>query len=67
MSPDELIDERVSLKQCRIAVDALHSYESKRQEKLQEEELITGKEPNVWLNITVKRIPPGHRMKPVKV
>jgi ribosome biogenesis protein UTP30 len=67
MAVDELIDEHVSLQQCQKAVDALHSYETKRQQELQETELIAGKEPNIWLNVTVKKIPPGHRIKPVKV
>ena len=64
---NELIDEHVSVKQCKLAIEALHTHESKRQAKKEEEELISGKEPNVWLNVTVKKIPPGHRIKPVKV
>ncbi|TFK20411.1 ribosomal protein L1, partial [Coprinopsis marcescibilis] len=67
MATDEIIDQHVSTNQCRLAIDALHSYESKKQEKLEESELISGKEPNIWLNITVKKIPAGHRMKPVKI
>lgn len=63
----ELIDGHVSTKQCRLAIDALHAYESKKQAKIEELELIAGKEPNIWLNVTVKKIPPGHRIKPVKV
>ncbi|KAF6755760.1 ribosomal protein L1p/L10e family-domain-containing protein [Ephemerocybe angulata] len=64
---NELIDEHVSIKQCRLAIDALHAHESKKQAKIDELELISGKEPNIWLNVTVKKIPPGHRIKPVKV
>jgi ribosome biogenesis protein UTP30 len=67
MTKDELIDSRVSLNQCKLAVEALHVHESKKEQKLQESELLPGKEPNVWLNVTVKKIPPGHKFKPVKV
>jgi len=67
MAKDELIDSKVSLKQCRLAVEALHSHESKRLEKLQETELLPGKEQNIWLNVTVKKIPSGHKFKPVKM
>ena len=63
----ELIDDHVSVKQCRLAVEALHAHESKKQEKIEDLELIARKEPNIWLNVTVKKIPPGHRIKPVKV
>ncbi|KAG6919609.1 hypothetical protein DXG01_003473 [Tephrocybe rancida] len=63
----ELIDERVSVKQCKLAVKALHTHETKKQEKLQETELLPGKEPNLWLNVTVKKIPSGHKFKPVKI
>ncbi|TEB22766.1 ribosomal protein L1 [Coprinellus micaceus] len=64
---NELIDDHVSIKQCRLAVEALHAHESKKQEKIEDLELIARKEPNIWLNVTVKKIPPGHRIKPVKV
>lgn len=67
MAKDELIDSKVSLKQCRLAVEALHSHESKRLEKLQETELLPGKEQNIWLNVTVKKIPSGHKFKPIKI
>jgi ribosome biogenesis protein UTP30 len=67
MAKDELIDEHVSVKQCQLAIDALHAHASKRQAKIEEDELLPGKEPHIWLNVTVKKIPPGHRIKPVKV
>ena len=67
MAIDELIDSKVSLKQCRLAVEALHAHQSKRLEKLQETELLPGKEQNIWLNVTVKKIPSGHKFKPVKM
>lgn len=67
MVEDELIDSQVSLIQCKRAVEALHTHALKREQKLQESELLPGKEPNVWLNVTVKKIPPGHKFKPVKM
>lgn len=68
MAPkDELIDERVSLKQCKLAVEALHAHEFKKEQELQESELLPGKEPNIWLNVTVKKMPSGHKMKPAKM
>ncbi|KAF9468667.1 ribosomal protein L1p/L10e family-domain-containing protein, partial [Collybia nuda] len=67
MAKDELIDSHVSLNQCKLAVEALHAHALKREKKLQESELLPGKEPNIWLNVTVKKIPPGHKFKPVKV
>lgn len=67
MVEDELIDSQVSLIQCKQAVEALHTHALKREQKLQESELLPGKEPNVWLNVTVKKIPPGHKFKPVKM
>ncbi|KAF8192176.1 ribosomal protein L1p/L10e family-domain-containing protein [Pholiota molesta] len=64
---DQLIDDHVSLQQCRKAVEALHSHELKKKEKFDEGQLLPGKEQNLWLNVTVKTIPPGHRLKPVKI
>jgi hypothetical protein len=64
---DQLIDDHVSLQQCRKAVEALHSHELKKKEKFDEGQLLPGKEQNLWLNVTVKTIPPGHRLKPVKM
>ena len=67
MAKTELIDSHVSLKQCKKAVEALHSHELKKKEKFEENQLLPAKEQNVWLNVTVKTIPPGHRLKPVKM
>ncbi|KAF4617450.1 hypothetical protein D9613_005717 [Agrocybe pediades] len=63
----ELIDSHVSLAQCKKAVEALHSHELKKKEKFEETQLLPGKEQHVWLNVTVKTIPTGHRLKPVKI
>jgi len=67
MAKGELIDSHVSLAQCKKAVEALHSHELKKKEKFEETQLLPGKEQHIWLNVTVKTIPSGHRLKPVKM
>lgn len=67
ISNDELIDEHVSVKQCQKAVNALLAYELKKDAKRQEKELITAKEPHVWLNVTVKKMAPNAKVKPAKM
>jgi ribosome biogenesis protein UTP30 len=67
VADQRLIDERVSYKQCKLAMEALHAHESKKQQELEEAELLPGKEPNVWLNVTVKKMPSGFKIKPAKM
>lgn len=67
MGKDELIDAHVSLKQCKLAVEALHAHSAKAAEKQRETELLPGKEHNIWLNVTVKKIGSTHKFKPVKM
>jgi len=67
MPKGELVDSRVSLTQVRKAVEALHSHELKKKEKFEENQLLPAKEQNLWLNVTVKVIPSGHKLKPVKM
>lgn len=67
MTQDELIDSHVSLVQCTRAVDALVTHESKAEEARNENELLSGKEQNVWLVVTVKKMAPSHKIKPVKM
>lgn len=67
MATDELIDSHVSLKQCRKAVEALHAHENKKEEAQRDTELLPGKEQNIWLNVTVKKVPSSHSFKPVKM
>ncbi|KAF9499076.1 ribosomal protein L1 [Pleurotus eryngii] len=67
MAQDELIDSHVSLVQCTRAVDALVAHESKAEEARNENELLPGKEQNVWLVVTVKKMAPTHKIKPVKI
>ncbi|KAI0035213.1 ribosomal protein L1p/L10e family-domain-containing protein, partial [Vararia minispora EC-137] len=64
---DTLIDEHVSVHQCKKAVDALLSHALKHQEKSKETELLGGKEQHVWLQLTVKRMHPERKLKPYKI
>jgi hypothetical protein len=64
---DELIDERVSSKQCKLAVDALHQYAEKKAADADEKELLGAKEQHVWLTISVKQISSKRRFKPMKM
>ena len=67
MAGDELVDEHVSLKQSKLAVDALLGHAAKFQEKKAESELLPGKEHNVWLMVTVKQMQPEKKLKPFKM
>ncbi|KAL0954745.1 hypothetical protein HGRIS_003697 [Hohenbuehelia grisea] len=67
MAKDDLIDSHVSTSQCKRAVDALLSFETKREEERTSNELLPGKEPNVWLVVTTKRMQPTYKMKPIKI
>ncbi|KAF9005472.1 ribosomal protein L1p/L10e family-domain-containing protein [Cyathus striatus] len=67
MPTDELIDSHVSLQQCKRAVEALHTHESKKQRQLEETQLLTGKEPYIWLNVTMKSVSPTQKFKPCKI
>jgi len=67
MPKGELIDSHVSEHQCKLAVEALHSHETKKEQTRQEKELLPGKEQNVWLIVTVKKIQAHHKFKPIKM
>ncbi|EKM79166.1 hypothetical protein AGABI1DRAFT_120606 [Agaricus bisporus var. burnettii JB137-S8] len=67
MAKDDLIDDRVSTSQIQKAVDALHAYESKKQEEREETDLLSGKEPIIWLNVAVKQVAPKNVIKPHKI
>ncbi len=67
MSDGDLIDSRVSLKQCTKAIEALHSHQLKKNEKYEQDQLLPAKEQHIWLNVTVKTIPTAHKLKPVKM
>ena len=63
MTP-ELIDDHVSVKQCKRAVTALMEYALKQQQKREENELLPGKEEFIWLQISVKRVHGEAKLKP---
>jgi ribosome biogenesis protein UTP30 len=67
MAVNELLDSRVSVSQCDKAVNALYEYATKAAEKEAETELLGAKEQHIWLNVTVKKIPAEHKLKPVKL
>ncbi|EIW81098.1 ribosomal protein L1 [Coniophora puteana RWD-64-598 SS2] len=67
MAKAELIDEHVSLKQCKLAVEALQKHNTKKEKELEETQLLAGKEQHIWLQITVKRMHTEKKIKPVKV
>ena len=64
MASSELIDDHVSTRQCKLAVDALLEHEAKRYAKQQESQLLPGKEQHVWLVVTVKQMHPEKKLKP---
>ncbi|KAF8269388.1 ribosomal protein L1p/L10e family-domain-containing protein [Lactarius quietus] len=63
----ELIDGRVSVKQCKRAVTALMEYALKQQQKREENELLPGKEEYIWLQISVKRVHAEAKLKPRRI
>lgn len=67
MALNELIDEHVSVQQCKLAVDTLHAHSTKKAQQEAETELLPGKEQYIWLNVSVKRMAPGNKFKPVKM
>jgi hypothetical protein len=67
MAQNELIDSNISLRQCQLAVEALHSHQTKVQEKQAESQLLLGKEQHVWLVLAVKKIHPEKNLKPFKM
>ncbi|KAI6147230.1 ribosomal protein L1, partial [Pisolithus tinctorius] len=67
MAKTELIDDHVSLKQCKRAVTALHDYATKKEKEREETELLPGKEQHVWLQITVKKMQPTQKVKPIRI
>lgn len=63
----ELVDGHVSASQCKLAVEALLKHERQREQKLEESQLLPGKEQQVWLQITVKQMHPEKKLKPHKM
>jgi ribosome biogenesis protein UTP30 len=64
---NELIDSHVSTKQCKKAINALHSHALKIQAENEEKELLGEKEQNIWLTIGVKKVYPEKKLKPHKM
>ncbi|KAI9569092.1 ribosomal protein L1p/L10e family-domain-containing protein [Boletus coccyginus] len=63
----ELLDARVSVKQCKRAIDALHAYATKLEKDRAETELLPGKEQHIWLQIAVKTMHPEQKLKPFRI
>ncbi|KAJ4482543.1 ribosomal protein L1p/L10e family-domain-containing protein [Lentinula aciculospora] len=63
MAKDDLIDDRVSLKQCQQAVDALFAHVSKFTAKKAETQLLPDAEQSFWLTIALKKQPERSRLK----
>ncbi|KAK0459972.1 ribosomal protein L1p/L10e family-domain-containing protein [Desarmillaria tabescens] len=67
MVGDELIDSRVSVKQCKRAVDAIHTHQAKKTDKESANELLPGKEQIVWLNVAVKKVAAERKIMPIRI
>ncbi|KAJ7160877.1 ribosomal protein L1p/L10e family-domain-containing protein [Mycena filopes] len=67
MATETLVDSHVSVEQCKRAINALHTHSTQAAQKKQETELLPGKEQNIWLNVTVKKIASAHSFKPIKI
>ncbi|KAJ2971776.1 hypothetical protein NUW54_g12421 [Trametes sanguinea] len=67
MSGSQLIDDHVSVQQCKRAVDALLSHAAKFEEKKAETQLLAGKEQNVWLLVNTKIMHPEKKIKPARI
>ncbi|KAG8773508.1 hypothetical protein FRC12_002504 [Ceratobasidium sp. 428] len=62
-----LIDSHVSVKQAKLAVDALLKHAAKVQAERDETELLGAKDELVWLNVNVKQVHPEKKLKPFSV
>ncbi|KAG8770354.1 hypothetical protein FRC12_004315 [Ceratobasidium sp. 428] len=62
-----LIDSHVSVKQVKLAVDALLKHAAKVQTERDETELLGAKDELVWLNVNVKQVHPEKKLKPFSV
>lgn len=64
---EQLVDGRVSVKQCKRAIEALHAYAIKLEEKRAETELLPGKPQHIWLQIATKTMHPERKLKPFRM
>ena len=62
-----LIDSHVPQSQCKKAITALVKHATKIAKQKEETELIPGKEENVWLVLSVKKVVPEKKLKPYKM
>ncbi|KAI0630003.1 ribosomal protein L1p/L10e family-domain-containing protein, partial [Trametes polyzona] len=67
MSSSALIDDHVSVQQCKRAVESLLNHATKFEEKKAENELLAGKEQNVWLVVNTKLMHPEKKIKPARI
>lgn len=67
MAKDELLADRVSVKQCKQAVEALHQHQAKKVQEQAANDLLPDTDENVWLTVALKQMPPGAKLKPVKM
>lgn len=67
MSQGELLDSRVSINQCKLAIEALRDHELKKEQEKEETELLPGKEQYVWLVLAVKKVHPEKKLMPFKM
>ncbi|KAH7913958.1 ribosomal protein L1p/L10e family-domain-containing protein [Hygrophoropsis aurantiaca] len=67
MAKTELIDSHVSVKQCKLAVESLHAYASKKEKEKEDNELLPGNEQHIWLQIAVKKMHTESKIKPHKI
>lgn len=62
-----LVDEHVSVQQCKRAVEALLTHAAKFEEDKAESQLLSGKEQNVWLVVNTKLMQAEKKIKPARM
>lgn len=62
-----LIDSHVSVKQAKLAIDALLKHNEKHQAEKEEKDLLGSREEVVWLGVTVKKVHPEKKLKPFSI
>ena len=67
MAKKDIIDEHVSVSQSKKAISALLGHATKVAEQKEETELISGKEENIWLVLSVKKTSAEKKLKPSKM
>lgn len=67
MGASKLIDSHVSSAQCDKAVSALVGHATKIAKRKEEHELLPGKEENLWIVVSVKKVTPEKKLKAHKM